>query len=345
MPLRRRGFLTQALRIGALAAAPATAGAASHREGDVFVNPPGSPERGGGFGEWAGFLWRGYTGRPEPDSIPDGHVLPPQSVREGMAAAGDRLTWLGHSTFLIRLAGVTLLTDPFLTSHASPIPPLGPRRFTPPALAPEAVPPVDVLLLSHNHYDHLDRPTLERLSGRGRTSVVLPLGVGRYVHDLGFGRLLEMDWEQTVELHGITVTAVPAIHFSARSLFDRNRTLWCGFIVRGGGRTLYVAGDTTYGPVFADIGRRHGPVDVALVPIGAYEPRHLMRGSHCTPEEAVMIGRDLGAGRLVAKHWGTIRLTDEPPFEPPDRFRAAASAAGFDDQRCRIPAIGQTLPL
>jgi L-ascorbate metabolism protein UlaG (beta-lactamase superfamily) len=182
------------------------------------------------------------------------------------------------------------------------------------------VPPVDLLLISHNHYDHLDLPTHHAKPGKGRTTAVVPLGLRGYVDGRGFARVHEVDWHDRVEVGGLTVTALPAIHFSKRTLFDRNATLWTGYAIAGGGRRVWFAGDTAYGPVFPQLGRRYAPFDLALVPIGAYEPRELMRASHATPEEAVRLGRDLGARRLVGMHWGTIQLTDEPPFEPPERF-------------------------
>lgn len=321
--------------IGACATSPASGepGAPWHHTPDGFRNPPGSPTPGGDRGDWLGFFWRNMS-RDGEVALPAGHVLPEaETLRLLGRENGDSLTWLGHASFLIRLDGRTILTDPFLTRHASPFPPLGPERFAPAGLAPEALPEVDVLLLSHNHYDHLDLPTLQALPGRSRMRVVVPLGVGRYIGDLGFAHIEELDWSHRFEVPDLRVHAVPAVHFSKRTLFDRNQTLWSGFLIEGGGRRIYFAGDTAYGPVFPEIGKDLGRVDMALLPIGAYEPRELMRGSHVTPEEAVRIGRDVGADRVVAMHWGTIRLTDEPPFEPPGRFAQRRRTIGFPTTR------------
>lgn len=312
---------------------------------DRFQNPPGSPRPGGTRLEWAAFGWRRFRdGRSPQTGLPPSLVLPRAEVLRGLQdlARRDGILWLGHSCFLIRLGGRTLLTDPFLSDHASPSYRLGPRRHTPPALRPAELPAVDLVLLSHAHYDHLDRPALAALPGRAAATLVAGLGMGRYLADLGYKRLVELGWHQAAGLDGLRATAVPAIHFNRRTLTDRNRALWCGFLVEAPGRLLYFAGDTAYGPVFQEIARRHPPPDLALVPIGAYAPVPLMRAVHCTPEEAVAIGRDLGARTLCAMHWGAIRLTDEPILEPPARFRAAASAAGYATDRALVLRVGET---
>lgn len=316
-----------------------------HHTADGFRNPPGSPGRGGDFGDWASFFWRGFTRRGE-TPVPEGHVLPEAEVLSALAGeSGDSLTWLGHACFLIRLSGRTVLTDPFLTDHASPVAPLGPKRFAPPGLRVAQLPPIDVLLLSHNHYDHLDLPTLDALPGKGRMQALVPLGLRGYLVERGYAQVHEVDWTDEVRIGDMRISAVPAIHFSKRTLWDRNRTLWTGYAIESGGRRVYFAGDTAYGPFFPRLAQELPRFDVGLLPIGAYEPRELMRGSHTTPEEAVQIGRDLGIARLVGMHWGAIRLTDEPPFEPPERFRQAARAAGYGDDDAWIMSIGETRPI
>lgn len=352
----RRQLLRSLAALPASLVAPACAGSSpssppgrpSHHLADgTFRNPPGSPERGGGFGEWAGFFYRRLVRPPAPPPVPPGHVQDAASARAGLAAAagGDSVTWLGHAAFLLRLGGRTILTDPFLSERASPFRRFGPRRYAGPALPPEALPPADLLLISHNHYDHLDLPALERLPGAARAAVVTPLRASRYLGPGLQARAVELDWGQRAEVAGVAVTAVPAIHFSRRGPFDRNASLWCGYLIEAGGRRVLFAGDTAYGPVFREVARGLPAPELALVPIGAYEPRLLMRGSHCTPEEAVMIGRDWGAERLCAMHWGTVQLTEEPPFEPPGRFRAAARAAGYLDDAAWTLAIGETRAL
>ena len=314
-----------------------------HLPDGTFRNPAGSPVRGGTPAEWRDFMYRRLLQRAPVPAIPADHVLTTEAALAGLAVAGgDSVTWLGHASFLIRVGGRTLLTDPYLTKRASPFAWFGPERIAGPGLPPERLPPIDVLLLSHNHYDHLDLRAIERLGDTSGTAVVMPLGVGRYLETGRFARSVELDWLQRTEVAGIAVTATPAIHFSKRGLFDRNASLWCGFHLQAGERTLLFTGDTAYGPVFKEVAPRLPRPDLALVPIGAYDPRPLMQGSHCTPEEGVQIGLDWRAPRLCGMHWGTIQLTDEPPFEPPVRFKAAALAAGFGESDTWTMAIGET---
>lgn len=330
-----------------LAAAQVTTGGARpwhHLSDGSFRNPPGSPKGGGSLAEWAAFGWRRVRLSDYMPDLPPGHVLAPAEVVAGLrrAAGKDSLTWLGHASFLIRLGGRTILTDPFLSERASPSADYGPRRYVPPGLAPEALPPIDLLLLSHDHYDHLDLRTLARMGDLSGTTLVAPLGLSRHLAAFRFGRVVELDWLESATVAGLQVRAIPAIHFSKRSLFDRNRSLWCGFRVEAASGSLGFTGDTAYGPVFAELGRTLPGPDLLLVPIGAYAPEHMMRDVHCTPEEAVRIGQDLQARRLCAMHWGTIKMTDEPPFEVPGRFRAAAAEAGFGPEAAWLLAIGET---
>jgi N-acyl-phosphatidylethanolamine-hydrolysing phospholipase D len=311
-----------------------------------FRNPPGSPPRGGDFGDWTTFFLRRF-GSAETAVVPDGHVLPPDTVRAGLQrhAGTDSLTWLGHASFLIRLDGRTILTDPFLSEHASPLPPFGPERFAPPGLTPARLPQVDILLLSHNHYDHLDLPTIEALPAKERIQPIVPLRLGHHFTSRGFAHVRELDWHDEVEAAGIKITGLPAIHFSKRTLFDRNQTLWAGYAVQSTRKRIHFAGDTGYGPIFPELGRNGRPFDLSLVPIGAYEPRLLMQAVHVNPEEAVRVAREMKARRVVGMHWGTIQLTEEPVFEPPERFRRAAHAAGYADDDVWVMRIGETRAL
>jgi len=319
----------------------ALAGRPDHHTKSGFRNPPGSPESGGDFGDWAGFFWRNAK-RSSDVTLPPDHVLARDEVLAGLEHAGDRLTWLGHASFLLRLAGKTVITDPFLSDYASPFSSFGPKRVAPPALRAGELPPIDFLLLTHNHYDHLDLPSLDALPIAAGARAIVPLGLKGYVEDRGFAEVIEMDWHDRVMFDGLEITSLPAIHMSKRGLFDRNRTLWTSYGLRTAERSLYVAGDTAYGPVFKQMRSTLDDFDLGLVPIGAYDPRLLMRGVHTTPEEAVAIGRDLGIKRLVAKHWGTIQLTDEPLFEPPGRFRTAARVLGYAEDDIWVMKIGET---
>jgi N-acyl-phosphatidylethanolamine-hydrolysing phospholipase D len=250
------------------------------------------------------------------------------------------ITWIGHSTLLVRMDGVTFLTDPIFSERASPLPFAGPKRLVPPGVPLDALPPIDFVTLSHDHYDHADVSTIEALAERG-TRFVAPLGVGDLVRGVG-GEVVELDWWQSTEIGSVRVHCVPAQHFSGRSLTDHNRRLWAGWVVEGPTRRFYHAGDTGYFAGFREIGERLGPIDLAALPIGAYDPPAMMQFVHLDPEDAVRAAIDLGARRIVAMHWGTFDLTDEPLDEPPHRFRAAAAAGGFDADRAWILDVGET---
>ncbi len=279
-------------------------------------------------------------------------------------AGPESLTWLGHACFLIRTGGFSVLTDPFLSGYASPFPPTGPKRFVPPGLDPVDLGDVDAIVISHNHYDHLDARSVERFSlkvrgaGSGAApAAVVPTGLRPFFAARRYPDSRELAWSEGTLLRkssssssassssSLSLTCLPSIHFSGRTPFDRNATLWCSWKIESPSARIYFAGDTGYGPLFTELGREHGPFDVALLPIGAYEPASIMKPVHLNPEEAVAAGRDLRAARLVAMHWGTIVLTDEPAFEPPGRFRAAARKAGLSDEAAVVMRIGETRPL
>lgn len=311
-----------------------------------YQNPLGSPTVQNTWRDGLAFWWTMTTASGEAVSppVPPDHVVAQTQVMPALEKlqSVDTLTWLGHASFLIRIDGKVVLTDPFLSKYASPVT-LGPKRYVEPGIAPEQLPPIDLLLISHNHYDHMDRRTLARLPHPERITVVVPVGLADSLREFGFKEIRELTWGETTRLEALGVTAVPAVHFSGRGFFDKNTTLWAGFILSGRTGNVYFAGDTGYhAQVFKQIRQTFGPVDVALVPIGAYEPGNLMRDIHVNPEEAVAIGHDLGAKTLVAMHWGTIVLATEPPFEPPTRFRAAGKAVGYADDALWAMQIGQT---
>jgi N-acyl-phosphatidylethanolamine-hydrolysing phospholipase D len=250
------------------------------------------------------------------------------------------LTWIGHSSFLVKLDGVTFLTDPMFSQRASPFSFMGPRRMVAPGVPLEKLPAIDFVLQSHDHYDHLDRSTVEYLVQRGAQFVV-PLGLAEWIRSVG-GRATELDWWQEIELDGLRISSVPAQHFSARTLWDRQRRLWCGWTVTGPSRRFYFAGDTGYSKQFTEIGRRLGPFDLAALPIGAYLPSEMMHDVHVTPEEALQVAQDVRARRVVAMHFGTFDLTDEPVGEPPKRFRTEAERLGWSDDRAWVMNVGET---
>jgi L-ascorbate metabolism protein UlaG (beta-lactamase superfamily) len=286
---------------------------------------------------------------PEPGSIP---VLPGDLSTLG---AEDYVLWVGHSTVLVRVGGVTILTDPVWSERVSPVRWAGPRRFQSPGLAFDRLPPLDVVLISHDHFDHLDRRTVRALArGQGGSARwFAPLGHERWLRRQGVRRVTEMDWWEVGEVHGmgeggITLTAVPAQHWTRRTAFSTNARLWCGFVLDvaapSGRRRIYFPGDSGYFGGFEIIGSRLGPFDLTLMPIGAYEPRWFMRFAHMNPEEAVRAYRDTGAeGLMVTTHWGTFRLTDEAPLEPPVRARQAWTDADLPPENLKILRHGEAV--
>jgi L-ascorbate metabolism protein UlaG (beta-lactamase superfamily) len=230
----------------------------------------------------------------------------------------------------VRTASTSLLTDPVFTSHAGPFGRVGPRRVRAPALTIDGLPPLDVVVVSHNHYDHLQPASLRAIEARHRPEFVTMLGLGPYLRRLGLSRVVELDWWESVETaKGTRMTSVPARHFSARTPFDRNETLWGGFVVTDDQATIYFVGDTAYSRAFAEIRRRVPPIDLALVPIGAYEPRWFMQSVH--------------ARVSVAMHFGTFQLTDEGIDEPRLALERALRAAGVASDVFRVLEVGATL--
>lgn len=282
------------------------------------------------------FLWRRMRAslHSRPGAAP---VVPfdPKALERNPA-----VTWIGHAAFYVRLDGAAFLTDPVYSERASPLSFAGPKRLVPPGVPLDAIPRLDFALLSHDHYDHMDLPTVRRLAERG-VPFVVPRGVGGLVRKAGGRVAAELGWWQDARIAGVTVTCVPARHFSGRVLTDRNRRLWAGFVVAADSRRFYHAGDTALFAGFADIGHRVGPIDLACLPIGAYEPRAVMGPIHLNPEEAVRAAVDLGARGVIAMHFGTFDLSDEPLDEPPRRFLAEARARGLDG-RAFVMAIGET---
>jgi len=259
-------------------------------------------------------------------------------------------TWVGHATVLLRIGGRNVLTDPMFSPRASPFSWTGPDRRTPLPFALAALPHIDVVLISHNHYDHLDEASvlgLQRQAG-GAPLFIVPRGLDAWFRDLGITNVRSQGWWETRPVReaapGMQVTGVPAVHWSARGLFDRNASHWGGWVLQAGGHSVYFAGDTGYGDGrdFRQIGQRFPALDLALIPVGAYEPRWFMRAQHVDPAEAVQLFRNLGARRALGIHWGSFVMADEPLDAPIAAVDAARRSQGVAESDFRLLAHGET---
>jgi L-ascorbate metabolism protein UlaG (beta-lactamase superfamily) len=269
---------------------------------------------------------------------------PPQRPA-GLDGAAAVVTFIGHATFLIQTATGNILTDPMYSERAGPMNLFGPRRVRPPAVRFDDLPPIGTVLLSHNHYDHCDVRTLRMLAMRFDPVVVTPLGNAALVRSAGIRHVEELDWWQATAAATQPITLTPAQHFSARSPFDRNRALWGGFLLVAGGRRIFFAGDSGYGAFFRDIRQRIGPIDLALLPIGAYEPRWFMKPIHMNPAEAVEAHLDLGASASVGMHFGTFQLTTEGIDAPVRALEDACRVRRLPPSQFRTLGFGESTRL
>lgn len=308
--------------------------------------------------------WRWDAARqslPHPPRTPIPQQAPDLDFIHRNATAGGAMrsavTWIGHATALMQCSGVNVLTDPIFSHRASPLRFAGPQRHQPPGLALRELPRIDLVLVSHNHYDHLDDASARALHTQpgGPPQFVVPLGLKAWFAARGIRSVVELDWWQTHSLRGpkgpVDVVLVPAQHWSARGLGDRMATLWGGFAVFGPDCHWFYAGDTAYSREFSRMresfalrqsGAQGGGFDLALLPIGSYEPRWFMAGQHVNVEEALQIHRDLGAKRSLGVHWGTFALTDEPLDEPPQRLARLGLAQGLAEDEFFVLPIGGT---
>jgi L-ascorbate metabolism protein UlaG (beta-lactamase superfamily) len=307
-----------------------------HFDGRRFFNPSGL--RAQPFSAVPRMLLEPRTRWPARIDVPSRR---PPALDHAVAV----VTFIGHATFLIQTAAGNILTDPMYSERAGPLNITGPRRVRQPAVPFDDLPPISVVLLSHNHYDHCDLRTLGKLARRFDPLVVTPLGNGALVRSSGIRRVEELDWWDDASVSGLPITLTPAHHFSARGLLDRNRALWSGFMLLVGGRRIYFAGDTAYAPVFRDVRQRFGPVDLALLPIGAYEPRWFMQAVHMNPAEAAQAHLDLEATASVAMHFGTFQLTTEGIDDPPRALDEARREKGIPRSQFRTLDFGESLRL
>lgn len=318
------------------------------RKGHKFFNPWPNAEAHG-FTDFLRWVFERRRARQRPESARDPLLSVPSAFLTPRADPTTlTATWIGHTSALLQLGGLNILTDPIWSERASPLTFAGPRRVTAPGVAFDDLPIIDAVVISHNHYDHLDTNTVNRLIARFPAAAWrVPLGVADFVRAKGAADVAECGWHDSTTVGALRFTCVPAQHFSGRGPFDRNRTLWCGWVLSSDRSSVYFAGDTALNPSFADIGTRYGPFQLALMPIGAYDPRWFMRSVHMDPEECVAAVKQLAPAAqdtpvLLATHWGTFKLTDEPVAEPPHRMRRAWNGASLPPEKLWIARLGET---
>jgi L-ascorbate metabolism protein UlaG (beta-lactamase superfamily) len=307
---------------------------ADHFDGRRYFNPNGT--NGQPFRKVPRLLLTPKS--PWPSEVPVEPRRPPAPGADEII-----LTFVGHSTFLIQAAGGNTLIDPVYAKRAGPLSFTGPRRVRSPGVRFEQLPPISLVLLSHNHYDHCDLGTLRLLERRFHPAAVTPPGNARPLRAAGFQRIEELDWWQASSTAPLPVTVTPAQHFSARTPFDRNRALWGGFLIEVAGRRIFHAGDSGYGPHFREIGERLGPIDLALLPIGSYEPRWFMKDIHLNPAEAVQAHLDLGARQSVGMHFGTFQLTPEAIDQPVRDLAKALRDRSLSGKQFRTLEVGESI--
>ena len=315
-----------------------------HRAKGGFRNPPGSPKRTSSTWEAIRFFTTFPFANRMP-KVPEGHVLSSEQVKQQYhSTPSPSITWVGHAAFILRLGDQTILTDPFVSEVAG-LGSIGPKRFVPSAFDALSLPKADVIAVSHNHYDHLDDIALKAYPYKEDTLVIVPLGLKKFFSSRGYKRVFEKDWWEELIVGDLKITTLPAVHFSGRGLLDANKTLWASFAFRYQDKNIWFSGDTATGKVFEEIGARAGPFDLAMIGIGAYEPRRYMRSVHASPEDAIEIAKNIKAKKSIGMHWGAIMLTPEDPFEAPERFRRAARDQGYGEENAWLMKVGETRPV
>ncbi len=314
-----------------------------HLPDGTFRNPEGSPERNPNV-KWSYKVFNQERKKIKID-FPDDHVIPNKKVLSDLKANQDNdyIAWIGHATFLIKLGNTTIITDPVFSKNTGPLV-FGPRRYVPPAVKLNEIPPIDLFLLTHNHYDHQDMSTIRNFPYKD-TKVILPLKLGKYFKN--YKDVNELDWYEKIKVNkDIEVTLLSAVHWSKRSLWDTNKTLWGSFLIEYKDKKILFLCDTGYGNIYKELGDKYGPIDISLINIGAYNfyPMSSKKDYsiyHTNPEEALQIGKDLKSKKVIGMHWGTVILSLEPLFEPPKRFKENSHKYGYNPNDAIIMKIGQ----
>jgi len=285
--------------------------------------------------------WRKESTKPDPVSFPL-TKNDPQFLKDNKTQ--KTLTWIGHASFLLQIDGVNILTDPHLTKRASPVSFAGPSRTTPPGLNLEDLPIIDIIVISHNHYDHLDSQTIRQIIKQQKNYqplILVPLKLKKLLENFGATNVKELGWWNNTKFRNLTLHCVPVQHWSNR-LFNTNKTLWCGWVIESSNFKIFFCGDTGYSKDFLTIQKKFSYMDLSLIPIGAYAPRWFMKNHHCNVEEAIQIHRDIQSKQSIAMHWGTFRLTDEPMKEPIQLLKSLSVEKNLPKEEFIVMQHGET---
>ena len=318
-----------------------------HNSDGTFRNPKGSPERDSNI-KWSYKVFNTERKKIKMD-FPSNHVVPREKVLKDLEVNKneDYIAWIGHATFIIKLGNTTIITDPVFSKNTGPLI-FGPKRYVDSAINLNEIPPIDLFLLTHNHYDHQDMSTIRNFPYK-KTKVILPLKLSKYFRK--FNDVNELDWYEEIQVNkDIKVTLLPAVHWSKRSLTDTNKTLWGNFLIEYKGKKILFACDTGVGDIYKYLGNKYGPIDLTFINIGAYNFYPMMPIKdksvyHTNPEEALQVAKDLKSKKVIGMHWGTVVLSLEPIMEPPVRFKDSAKKYGYNKSDAIVFKIGEVKKL